>query len=661
MSDSRPPRVTWDQVAVRPTVQLKYGIQRQLHHLDQERTSERGELVYAGGGVRLSGSWNNSPGFGSLLALELTNTSEESIRVARVTFPTENGLDAFLSVFEPENISFLRNGYQSWSTARSYRLRDKPLRPWLRFVSLASSNMANLPSNTAGILSSEMYSVVTDLATGDSFLVGQTAPFDQFVYIRANVQSGRGREPHAQSRPSTFEIVFDFGRKLVQPGETVRLDGLLMAKGDSVELQRQYFEYIRRGASVRIPQRNLTGWSSWYFYYNKITPEDILKNLAVLHERQVSLDFVQIDDGYQTRVGDWLSLTPAFKNRMAGISDAIRAAGYRPGLWLAPFIAERKSQLAQIHPEYVLRNEYGRPITAGYNMFWHSHWYYGLDITNLRFEEYLRKVVRTITNTWGYELLKCDFLFAGCLRGGTHNDLTLSRPEVLKRGMQIIREEAGPATFIIGCGMPLSAGIGLVDSMRVGTDTGPYWKEMGGRFLNTATMVGVRNSIRNLMVRSPMHKRLWLNDPDCCMIRSERTRLSARERASQINAIVLSGGPLLFSDDLSRLPPERFDDIARISALSARCFEGWPIAIDVMEGELPTLFYNTAGYLGVFNTGDHSTSRTVDFARLPLGGARVRAVEDAWTAEVIEVTPGSPLVLRRMPGHSSRLFKLLTD
>jgi len=224
--------------------------------------------------------------------------------------------------------------------------------------------------------------------------------------------------------------------------------------------------------------------------------------------------------------------------------------------------------------------------------------------------------------------------------------------------MSIIREEAGPAAFIIGCGMPLSAGIGLVDSMRVGTDTGPYWKEMGGKVLNTGAMVGVRNSIRNLMVRSAMHKRLWLNDPDCCMIRTERTRLNERERMSQINAIVLSGGPLLFSDDLERLAPERFAEMAKIEELSARCFEGWPMAIDVMEGELPTLFYNSAGYLGVFNTGDRPSPRTVELSRLPLDGRRVVGLEDVWTGDTIE-PQGGAVALHRMPAHSSRLFRLL--
>ncbi len=652
MSDGRPARISWDQVPVQPAIQLKYGIQRRLYRLEAHPVDRRGEILYVGDHVRLLGRWDNSPDFGSLLSFELTNTGEESIRVARLIFPTENGLDSFLSGFRPDRISFLRNGYQSWSTARSYRLRDKPLRPWLSLISLASSNMANLPSNTAGMLSSEMFSVVTDLGSGSSFLVGQTPPFDQFLYIRLNLHTKR-------SMTSTFEIVYDFGRKLVRPGETVRLDGVLMAKGEAVALQAQYMDYVSRVMHLRVPQRNLTGWSSWYFYYNKITPEDILKNLSVLHDRGIRLDFVQIDDGYQTRVGDWLSLKPAFKNRMAGLSDSIRAAGYKPGLWLAPFVAERRSELVQIHPEYVLRTEYGKPITAGYNVFWQSHIYYGLDITNIRFEEYLRKVVRTVTNTWGFELLKCDFLFAGCLRGGTHNDLTLSRAEVLKRGMRIIREEAGPAVAIIGCGMPLSAGIGLVDSMRVGPDTGPYWKEMGGKFLHTGAMVGVRNSIRNLMVRAAMHKRLWLNDPDCCMVRADRTRLNERERMSQINAIVLSGGPLLFSDDLGRLGPERFEEIARIEDLSARCFDGWPMAIDVMEAELPTLFYNTAGYLGVFNTGDRACRRTVDLSRLPLDGGRVVGLEDVWSGEALEAGAGGTVDLGRMPAHSSRLFRLL--
>ena len=130
---------------------------------------------------------------------------------------------------------------------------------------------------------------------------------------------------------------------------------------------------------------------------------------------------------------------------------------------------------------------------------------------------------------------------------------------------------------------------------------------------------------------------------------------------SQINAIVLSGGPLLFSDDLGRLPPERHEKMARVAELSARCFEGWPLAIDVMEGELPTLFYNSAGYLGVFNSGDRSAPRRVDLARLPISGARPRGLQDVWSGETIDAADGQPVVLKKMPAHSSRLFRVIVE
>ena len=50
-----------------------------------------------------------------------------------------------------------------------------------------------------------------------------------------------------------------------------------------------------------------------------------------------------------------------------------------------------------------------------------------------------------------------------------------------------------------------------------------------------------------------MHRRLWLNDPDCLMLRARETRLTADERAALAATIVASGGMLLISDDMSLL------------------------------------------------------------------------------------------------------------
>lgn len=595
-------RISWDQVELAPFLQIKEGITRQTRPMEPVETGTRVRLEFRNEWARLEGRWQDIPGFGSRLKLRLINAGDQSLRVTRLTFPAKGGIHEYVASVNPSDVSFFRNGYQSWSTARSYLPRDKPLRPWLQLVSLASSNLANLPSNIPGILSSEMYTVITNRGTDDSLLVGQGPPFDQFFYIRLNLFQHGERESH-------FEFTYDFGRKMLAAGEGVDLGAIHIARGRTHELVHRYFRELRDKAKPRLPKANVHGWCSWYYYYTKITPSIIRKNLAALQrardEHGATIDFVQIDDGFQRAVGDWLTLTRDFNGQMRQLSDEIREAGFSPGLWIAPFIAAGKSELLKIHPEYALRDEHGRRITAGFNFFWPGRYYYGLDITNPRFNEYIRRVIRTVVGEWGFPYLKCDFLFGACLRGGTHHDLTLSRAEVLREGMRLIREEAESVTsdevFLVGCGMPLTTGIGTVDAMRVGPDTGGYWIERKGKLLRTGAMVGVRNAIRNSIVRGAMHRSLWLNDPDCVMLRTEGTRLSRAQRRTQINALALTGGLLLYSDDFSALSKDLMEEIAQIQQVTAACFAGRLVPMDMMAHELPGIIYNTAGYLGVFN------------------------------------------------------------
>ena len=634
--------ISWDELDIAPAIQIKEGILRRLYNLEREETGHRNQLKYSNELVALEGQWKDFSDYGSELSFRLKNISGSSLRIARLIFPTENGLDDFISDFDPQTLSFLRNGYQSWSTARSYRRKEKPLRPWLTIISLASSNLANLPSNVPGILSSDMYSCIKDKKKGESFFIGQGPPFDQFFYIRLNLH-------RSERAKSYFEVVYDFGRKLLKPGATIALDSIFVAKAKTENLLTLYFETIKKTLKLKTLGKHIRGWCSWYYYYNRIKPQDILANLNVIKEKNLPIDLVQIDDGYARAVGDWLTLTPEFEGKMKMLADSIRDAGYIPGIWIAPFIADKKSDIVKYRPEFLLRNEHGKRIMAGYNVFWPGHFYYGLDITNPQFEEYIRKVIRTIVHEWGYTYLKCDFLFGGCLRGGTHKDLSLSRAEVLKRGMNIIREEAGKDAVIVGCGMPLSPGIGTVDTMRIGPDTGPFWIKRIIKLLRTGAMVGVRNSVRNILVRSPMHKRIWLNDPDCLMLRRRNTKLNEDERMFQINAIILSGGPLLLSDDLTKIDNHELERYHKIAELSAACASGEPEVPDIMEREVPQVCYNTAGYVGIFNGSDDKKeiSFEVESGR----------IEDVWNGEVFTGTNGE-ITLKEIPPHSSRLFRI---
>ncbi len=624
-------------------VELKFGIERRSFPLiavddGDDRFSYRNDWIELRGAVQQLDD-------GMRYTLRLVNIGRTSTRITRLRFPAEGGLGGFLEGTDPRKVAFLRNGYQSWSTTRSYRITDKPLRPRFHLVSLASSNMANLPSNSPGQLSSEMYSVIMDLESGRALLVGQETPFDQFFYVILNIDR-RGK--------SYFELIYDFGRQLLEPGKEIELDSIVFRYGTRPFVEQSYFWALRERLGYTPPARRPSGWCSWYEYYTKLSPEALYKNLKAIAAQGPELEIFQIDDGWQTAVGDWLEPKPAFAHRMRELADAIRSAGMRPGLWFAPFSAAGDSELARLHPEYVLKNEYGRRLPAGYNPYWKG-FYYGLDVTHPRFAEYLREVVRTIVEDWGFEVLKCDFLFSACLRGACHHDLSLSRAQVLKEGMRTIRQAAGADVKIMGCGMPLSAGIGLVDSMRVGPDTGDFWIKLSGKLLRTGAMIGARNSLRNFMVRSPMHKRIWLNDPDCAIIRDRGTRLSPAERRAQLDAIALSGGALMYSDDFSALSATALADLRLIDSISAQCYKGQAVAIDLMEQEIPEIYYNTSGYVAFFNFS-RAGNRRYDLSVFREYEPLLAAFVDLRSGE--RLPAGGTLVLPKMPRHGSRLFRI---
>ena len=642
--------INWRDLVSAPAVELKFGTERKRFPLSANASPARRDLSFSNEHISLTGVWKNLDASGSALSLSLTNVSRQSLRITRLIFPAENGIDNFLKNFLPKNISFLRNGYQSWSTARSYRIKDRPLRPWLHIVSSISGNLSNLPSHTPGIFSSEMYSIIADSSNDAAFLVGQAGRFDQLFYIKLHL--------YPRTKKSHFEVIFDFGRKMLQPGQTVALDEIILAKGEKISLQQRYFDYIKRSMGYKPPKKSYTGWSSWYYYFNNITPEVIYKNLSIIKKFNIPLDIIQIDDGYMKIVGDWFALKPAFTGKMGELAGAIRSAGFTPGIWTAPFVADKTSDLARFYPEFLLRTEFGKPIVAGYNPTWPGKFYYSLDVTHPLVEDYITQVIRTYTKEWGFSYLKLDFMFAACVRGGNHMNLKLSRPEALKHGMELIKKAAGNSVTLSGCGMPLSPGIGLVDSMRVGPDTAPYWMEIAGSILQTAAMYGVRNSIRNTFVRCFMNKRLWVNDPDCLMLREHRTKLTRHERTSHVNAVLISGGSLFFSDNFEELPPRIIDRIPTILAVAAKCYRGETIPLDYMEKEIPEMIYNTSGYIGLFNFSSGERTFTIS-ARGTAVLPPIKALKNVWTGDMEFPLSNGTIVPPRVKHHASQLYEII--
>ncbi|AXE86130.1 glycoside hydrolase family 36 protein [Streptomyces sp. Go-475] len=287
-----------------------------------------------------------------------------------------------------------------------------------------------------------------------------------------------------------------------------------------------------RGLGLDAPRPAPTAWCSWYEYFTAVTEDDIHENLRAMDTLDLPIDVVQIDDGYQQALGDWLTLSGRFRSR-AGIAEKIRARGRRAGIWTAPFLVDPASDLAAEHPDWLVRDTSGGFAHAGRN--W-GHDLRVLDTTHPDAAAYLTEVFTTL-RAEGYDYFKVDFLYAGALDGVRHADTDALT--AYRSGIRLIREAIGAEAYLLGCGAPLLPSIGLFDAMRVSPDTAPHRRPEADDY----SQPGQAPAEFTGAARQWQHGRLWTNDPDCLMARP------AVETREQWAAHVESTGGLMASSD----------------------------------------------------------------------------------------------------------------
>jgi alpha-galactosidase len=351
-----------------------------------------------------------------------------------------------------------------------------------------------------------------------------------------------------QATVTSIALVYDVDGLELAPGETVTLPPVALREGhDPLALIEQYAADVAARMRARVPSTVPTGWCSWYYFYDRVTEADVLANLEAMVRERHPAEVVQIDDGYQSCTGDWLVPNGKFPSGMAALAARIRDAGYRPGLWLAPFVLHEASAALRDHPEMVLHTPEGETLFV---QTWLGRCAV-LDCTNPEAEAWLRNVIRTVVREWGYTYLKLDACSYAARPASTvryHRPGTTALAN-LRRGLEIIREEAGDEAFLLGCTCHFGPAIGLVDAMRVGPDVKETWA--------AGPNPSVRHAMRLTLQRNWMHRRWWVNDPDCLIVRDTDTELTEAEVRFLATAIALSGGMVVASDDLPKLPPAR--------------------------------------------------------------------------------------------------------
>lgn len=370
---------------------------------------------------------------------------------------------------------------------------------------------------------------------------------DRFLARFRLVPAGLGTAPHRLS--------FSFALERTRTG-AFRLPDLHVTVGEDLgSLLSDAAGRIAAAMGAR-PARNPSYfWCSWYHRFNYMdlsTLDAYLAEFVPLRDR-FPLQTIQIDAGYCATPGDWLVPNAQWPGGMGEAFRRIEDAGFRPGIWVAPFIVGNLSRLYTEHPDWVLHGPDGRPIAEKTFYEWRKPWpnpdteYFILDVSHPDALAYILGVFREM-RALGARMFKTDFLLWHFRETHTvrRHDPSRTSVELFRTLLSGIREAIGEDSYWLGCIAPFLPSIGYADGMRIGGDVFSTWSTV--HMTNLARKVAGSNHFN----------RVWFeNDPDVLVLRDFDTELSAREVHAVSLFQALSGGMVGTSDPLHRLAPDR--------------------------------------------------------------------------------------------------------
>ena len=463
-------------------------------------------------------------------------------------------------------------------------------------------------------------------------------------------------------------------------------EGILLASGESLELSRlivyagtslsamlaDHASRMAEGHKPRVEGDIKTGWCSWYHYYSTESQEDILRNAADLSQSplRLALDVILLDDGWNLPDnehpcvwGDW-EAGGKFPEGMQAVAKKIHDTGFEAGLWLAPFAVAKDSRLFKDHPDWV--------IGAGEGLVNNNASVFGLDVTHPEARRFLKDTFQKVFDEWKYDYIKIDFLLYA-IAPGKRYDPSMTTAQILRRGVEIIRECAGDK-FILGCGTPLLQLIGLCDGMRIGPDVGGQWSFPLNHPAWPLGNCSIKPCARYAVYRHWQHRVFWQNDPDCIVVRDhengiegdqfrkffphmyvkdENFGLTDAEASLWVKIIWFTGGMWFLSEDWAQLNEDRKKLVEMCATPNSR-----PVRMTDYYNSYYVMVMESAdgaGQFAVINIGDEKAEVELDATRYQLTEWTFREV---FTGETF-TGKGKSIRFPVIPPHTAMVYEIV--
>ena len=500
---------------------------------------------------------------GIVIECELTNGGDNPLSFNAWRPLLVDGGGASLQVGdEPWRASALINGYQSWDYAGIHPLdeaikegdRNPPAYSWWTAALCDGQAMF-----VAQVMKARRFATVFTWRYHRDQHPQDTLPTDIPNFIAEQHGSPLSQPEQRSGMPEALRLE-------VPAGEGIVSDPLLLIYGhDGTATLRKAVALAGQASSACTFPVVPRGWCSWYHLGLGVTAEDITRHAAFVAKRFPELarttgaghrPIIQLDDGWMPRWqrwGDWVA-NEFFSRGLKALASSVRRHRLEIGIWLAPFHVAADSQLAQAHPDWLVKSEDGQPLVdPRLNRAYHV-----LDPTHPDAVKFLDELFRALRKD-GFTYFKLDFLYGAAYEGRRH-DPGVTGTQALRHGLNRIFDAVNPPgkpedSFILACGAPLMPIVGLAHGCRTGGDVGAPQMTDGKVAPPYIGFALILSMARNQAARLFFDRSLFIVDADVVMAASPQ--LTPGEARVMITIAALSGGVFMLSDDLATLPGDR--------------------------------------------------------------------------------------------------------
>lgn len=540
-----------------------------------------------------------------------------------------------------EDFYFYGGGWQSWGFGGElkpgeFEKKYIPIIPQLKnyytFPGKAPCKVADENQKSKKLLNGKFisyfrwnntYLVLASLGNADKFGKAPLAPLEYYanrktrkISVVACSQNKKWQKDEIVSKIALFAVNSFFDLKAI-------IHELYK------EPQKNRFENLKFLSSEN--DRILAaGWESWYNHYEKITQKLIEDDIEALgktgniiktfcFDRKKPVVF-QVDDGWEQGLGQWEADKIKFPSGMVNLASAIESKMYIPGLWLAPFIIDFRTDFAQNHLDWILKDENGKYVEAGFSLVWGAKFgkmqpgrpysYFCLDISREDVLEYLDNLMEKVINVWGFRYLKLDFLFAGMIYGNFQNKK--ASYELYDRAIKILtkrtKNNKGQDVAYLGCGLPFEPSFNYFPLSRMGSDTTENWDYYILRPFRFLCRPSAVLNMQSTLGHAFWDQSIFVNDPDVIFLRYDNIAMSDKQKETVALVNFMFASQLMHSDDPSAFKPETEGKFTEHILSLYEKFEGVEFAHKNIDSDTYVFFSRDKKYCGIINLSDKEFS-----------------------------------------------------